>query len=62
LKKKSNEKLDEIDVEAVAPTMLGSTPENLKAAIAGENHEYTKMHPEFAGAAEKRVFLRLQQD
>lgn len=48
LKKKSNEKLDEIKVEAVAPTVLGSTAENLKAAIAGENHENMKMYPEFA--------------
>jgi len=53
LKKKSNEKLDEIKVETVAPTVLGSTMENLKAAIAGENHEYTKMYPEFADVAEK---------
>jgi len=56
LKKKSNEKLDEIKVETVAPTVLGSTMENLKAAIAGENHEYTKMYPEFADAAEKEGF------
>ena len=56
LKKKSNEKLDEIKVETVAPTVLGSTMENLKAAIAGENHEYTKMYPEFADVAEKEGF------
>ena len=56
LKKQSNEKLDEIKVEAVAPTTLGSTLENLKAAIAGENYEYTKMYPEFADVAEKEGF------
>ncbi len=56
LKKKSNEKLDEIKVEAVAPTMLSSTMENLKAAIAGENYEHTKMYPEFADVAEKEGF------
>ena len=53
LKKKSNEKLDEINVEAAAPTILGSTTENLKAAISGENYERTKMYPEFADVAEK---------
>jgi len=56
LKKKSNEKLDEIKVKAAAPTVLNSTAENLKAAISGENHEYTIMYPEFAGVAEKEGF------
>ncbi|MHA1238279.1 MAG: rubrerythrin [Candidatus Odinarchaeia archaeon] len=56
LKKKSGEKLDEIKVEAAAPTILGSTLDNLKAAIAGENYEYTKMYPEFADIAEKEGF------
>lgn len=56
LNKKSKEKLDEIKVEAVAPTVLGSTAENLRAAIAGENHEHTKMYPEFADVAEKEGF------
>jgi len=53
LKNKSNEKLDEIKVEAAAPTILGTTVENLKAAIAGENYENTIMYPEFADIAEK---------
>lgn len=52
LKKKSNEKLDAIKVGAEAPTILGTTAENLKAAISGENHEHTKMYPEFAKIAE----------
>lgn len=56
LKKKSNEEFDEIRVEAVAPTIMGNTAENLKAAIAGENYEYTKMYPEFADVAEKEGF------
>jgi len=56
LKKKTSEKLDEIEVEAAAPTVLGSTAENLKAAIAGENYENTKMYPEFADVAEKDGF------
>lgn len=53
LKKKSNENLDEINVEAAAPTIYGTTTENLKAAIAGENYEHEKMYPEFAEVAEK---------
>ncbi|MFQ6094735.1 MAG: rubrerythrin [Candidatus Bathyarchaeia archaeon] len=56
LKKKTTEKSDEATVEAAAPTVLGSTTENLKAAIAGENYEYTKMYPEFADVAEKEGF------
>lgn len=59
LKKKSSEKLDEIKVEAVAPTMLGGTAENLKAAIAGENYEHTKMYPEFADVAEREGFPKI---
>lgn len=56
LKKKSNESLDEIKVEAVAPTILSNTADNLKAAIAGENYEHTQMYPEFADVAEKEGF------
>jgi rubrerythrin len=61
LKKQSNENLDEIKVEAIAPTILDSTTENLKAAIAGENYEYTKMYPEFADVAEKEGFLEIAE-
>jgi len=32
---------------------IGDTKANLKEAIAGENHENTKMYPEFAKAAEE---------
>lgn len=56
LKKKSDEKLDMLKVEAEAPTILGTTAENLKAAIEGENYEYTEMYPEFADVAEKEGF------
>jgi len=48
-----NGKKDEVVVEAVAPTTYGKTAKNLKAAIAGENHEHTKMYPEFADVAQK---------
>ncbi|MDH3324804.1 MAG: rubrerythrin family protein [Candidatus Peregrinibacteria bacterium] len=45
------EGMEEIAVEASAPTTFGTTAENLKAAIAGENYEYTSMYPEFAEIA-----------
>jgi len=51
--KKSRKKIPELEVEAKAPTIYGSTAENLKASIAGENYEYTEMYPEFASVAEK---------
>jgi rubrerythrin len=53
LKGKSGEKLQEIAVDSVVPTALGSTAENLKAAIAGEHYENTEMYPRFAAVAEK---------
>lgn len=43
---------DEIAVEAAAPLTLGTTAENLAAAIAGENYETTTMYPEFADTAD----------
>ena len=48
-----NGKKAEIKVEAEVPTVIGTTAENLRAAIAGENHEYTKMYPDFADEANK---------
>ncbi|MCD6410463.1 rubrerythrin family protein [bacterium] len=53
LKKKTGEGLSEIKVEAVSPTIIGTTAENLKASIAGENYEHTQMYPEFAQVAEE---------
>ncbi len=46
----------EVKVDASAPVVLGSTIENLEAAIAGENYEYTQMYPEFAEIAEKEGY------
>ncbi|CEG12243.1 Rubrerythrin [groundwater metagenome] len=59
LKKKSDENLDVVKVEADVPTTLGNTIENLKAAIAGENFEHTKMYLEFADIAEKEGFSEI---
>lgn len=52
LKQESSEDLHEIKIEAGVPTAVGNTIENLKAAIAGENHEYRSMYPEFAVIAQ----------
>ena len=43
----------EINVEVAAPTIYGTTQENLQSAIDGENYEHTKMYPEFAEIAEQ---------
>ena len=59
LKKKTKKNLNEIKVEAVAPTVYGDTEDNLKAAIAGENHEYTQMYPGFAKTAQEEGLLKI---
>ncbi len=51
LKKTSVEDFSEITVEATCPSVLGTTLENLQAAIAGENHEHSSMYPEFSETA-----------
>lgn len=43
-------------IEAEAPNIFGTTVDNLKAAIAGENHEYTLMYPDFADIADKEGY------
>lgn len=42
-----------VKVEAEAPTVLGDTAANLKAAAEGENYEHSDMYPSFAEVAEK---------
>lgn len=51
LKVDSDEGVDELVVEADVPTVFGDTRENLKAAIAGEKYEHSKMYPGFADVA-----------
>ncbi len=46
-------------VEAEAPLVLGTTIDNLKAAIKGENYEYTSMYPKFADIAKKEGFTKI---
>jgi rubrerythrin len=38
---------------------IGSTADNLKAAIAGETHEYTDMYPGMAKAAREEGFAEI---
>jgi len=51
--KKGKKGLDELKIEVAVPTVLAKTKDNLRAAITGENYEYTKMYPEFASIAQK---------
>lgn len=54
LRKEMNEEMEEIHLDGVdAPLILGSTPENLISAIAGEHYESSEMYPEFAKVAEE---------
>jgi rubrerythrin len=47
----------EVEITATFPAgVIGETKENLRAAAAGENHEHTKMYPEFARIAEEEGF------
>ena len=50
------ENAEDIAVDAGAPTVMGTTAENLKASIAGENYEYTEMYPGFAKTADEEGF------
>ena len=61
LLEKEKRKFEEIKIETAVPTVLGNTIDNLKAAIAGENYEHTKMYPEFAEIAEKEGFKEVAE-
>lgn len=50
----------EAEITAAYPAgIIGTTKENLKAAAAGENHEYTIMYPEFAKIADEEGFSEI---
>ena len=51
--KDENTEFNTINIEAPVPTIVKNTTENLKAAISGENYEYTNMYPEFANIADE---------
>jgi len=47
----------EVEITAAFPAgVIGTTPENLKAAAAGENYEWTEMYPGFAKIAREEGF------
>jgi rubrerythrin len=47
----------ELEITASFPAgIIGTTAENLKAAAAGENMEWTTLYPDFADIAEKEGF------
>lgn len=59
LVKRSGGSMKELNVQAAAPVVYGTTAENLQAAIEGENYEHTEMYPEFAATAEKEGLTRV---
>lgn len=49
-----------VEITAEYPAgVIGTTEENLEAAAAGENEEYTELYPEFAQVAEKEGFSEI---
>jgi len=47
----------DVEITAMYPAgIIGTTKENLKAAADGENHEHTKLYPEFATIAKEEGF------
>jgi len=50
----------DVEIAAAFPAgVIGSTAENLKAAAAGEHHEWESMYPEFAGVAREEGFAAI---
>ncbi len=54
--KDAGEDVGDIVVESDVGTTVGTTIENLKATIDGENYENTQMYPTFADVAEEEGF------
>lgn len=52
----------EVEITGAFPSgVIGATTENLKAAAAGENHEWTDMYPSFAETAREEGFEDIAQ-
>ncbi len=50
----------DVEITAAFPAgVIGTTAENLKAAAAGENYEWTSMYPEFAKTAKDEGFAAI---
>jgi rubrerythrin len=56
---KKQEKFEMLEVKTGGPTTYGSTKDNLKSAIEGENYEWQTMYPGFADIAEKEGFKNI---
>jgi rubrerythrin len=48
-----------LKVESEASLVLGTTIENLRAAVEGENYEWTQMYPSFADKAEEEGLINV---
>jgi len=53
---KKEENFEELEIKAGGPTTYGTTEENLKSAIAGEDYEWQEMYPGFADTAESEGY------
>ncbi len=53
---KKEESFDDLEIQAAGPTTYGTTEENLKSAITGEDYEWQEMYPGFADIAEKEGY------
>ena len=52
----------EVEIQAAFPAgVIGTTAENLKAAAAGENYEWTEMYPGFAKVAREEGFEEIAE-
>lgn len=52
----------DVEIQAAFPAgVIGSTAENLRAAAAGEHHEWESMYPEFAAIAREEGFDAIAQ-
>jgi rubrerythrin len=52
----------DLEITASFPAgVIGTTAENLKAAAAGENLEWSTLYPEFAAVADKEGFAEIAQ-
>jgi len=55
----NKETVDNIEITAGFPCVLGDTLENLEAAAAGEHEENTVLYPEFARIAKEEGFEKI---
>jgi rubrerythrin len=53
---KKEEKFDEFNLNADYPTTYGTTIENLKSAVNGENMEWQTLYPDLANTADKEGY------